>query len=123
MRCLICKRIIQRKLTFSNIFKHQVDLVCDYCFKRYPFHICCSTLPIGKNINIYSLFEKKNQIPDNAFLIEYSRIFEYILNNFSKSVILVYNNLYLNDFLINNLEIIAKLFNNEIYILCNYLSN
>lgn len=123
MRCLICKRLISTNLTFSNFLKNQNDLICDACFKRYPLKISYAVIPIGKNVHIFSLYPKKYQINENAFLIEYSKIFEYMQKNFKNKLIIPFNNFNLTKNRVYILEQISKLINDEIFIICNYFTD
>ena len=122
MRCLICKRSFTKNLTFSTFLKNKKDLICDSCFKRYPFHITYSVIPLRRELHIYSLFDKRYSIPENAFLIEYSRLFEFVLNKAPSPYILLYNNFYLSEKMIKNIDHLMKLVNQDIYILCNYFN-
>lgn len=123
MRCIICKRLFNLKRGFTNLLVDRKEQVCDVCYNKYKLKIAYTEIPIGKGVKVYSLFPKKYMIPDNAFVVETSRIFSYILNTFNPKVILIYNNFYLSERQNTILEQISTLFESEIYILCNYMSD
>lgn len=99
------------------------DLVCDNCFNKYPIKIDFMMFPIKKySIKIFSLFPKYYKIPENAFIKEYSRLFNFILEkNNNKSYILSYDTLFLTASFFNKMEILSTLIDDDIYVLCNFL--
>lgn len=123
MRCMICKRLFNRRISFSNFYKIENELICDDCFKRYKLHIGYSFMPIGKGLHIYYLFQDKYHISDNAFLIEYSRIFTYLLDKNQDTPIICYNNFYPNERTLKCLDAYGELFESQLVVLCNFMSN
>lgn len=119
MKCYICKKNFNEKISFSNLFKPKMLFICDDCYRRYPINISYTEVPVGKGIRIYSLFPKKYKINTNAFILEYSRIYEFIAE-IKNRYILLFDNFYLTDKMEKFIEAFSSLFDGEIFILCNY---
>ncbi len=50
MNCICCNKLIIPKLKIKNLFRREVDLLCEYCYKKLNINIELSTLPTYNNI-------------------------------------------------------------------------
>ena len=118
MRCLLCNQRFYIKRDFLNLFNTDILYICDRCYKKYPIELSYEDILLEKyECNVVSIFKKKHFIDYNAFVIEYNKIF-ISLSKINNNPIIFLNHLYLNDYDLEELDAITKLFESDINILC-----
>lgn len=124
MKCIICKKNFNFKKTFKNFLDNDNEQVCDDCYNKYPIKISFDVLPVNQHmVHIFSLFPKKYRVPEQAFIKEYSRLFDYVYQKNNKEVILMLKGFNLTKTFFPVLELISTLFDSDIYIICNYIED
>lgn len=90
MYCLECNDLIIKKITIDNIFKTNINKICNTCFSKYLFIQGFETLPIENGlIYLNTLFDNyKNPFSLMSFLKPY---YIYTLKNQSFDLILYFN--------------------------------
>lgn len=118
MKCLICNKSFNVKRKLSTLLKKEMVFVCDTCYKRYPINLNYQIIPIDNHlVHIYTLFDFKIYFKGDPFIIEYSKIFDFLNSKHKNELILLYKDLILSDKEFNNLEIISKALDKDIIIL------
>jgi len=90
MKCIECKELIDKKITYRNIFKVSKHHICEYCFTKYLYIQDLLVIPI-ENFQIYLnvLFDNYgNPLALMSFLKPY---YLYYLKNESNKTLLYFD--------------------------------
>lgn len=121
MKCINCKNDFYIKRTFSNLFSSKKLMLCDSCYKSFPIEISVQTIPLFKHtLFVYQIYKSDYKINPNSYLIEYSKVFEYLLRKNQNDLIYVYDRFNLSQSNLDLFEQISTSFEKDIFILCNY---
>lgn len=122
MICRICNNRFYIKREFVSLFSTKKYIICDPCYKKYPIDLEYEAVKLEEyECCILNMFSKKYRINTNAFIYEYSKIFNkfYRKNNY---FVLMYESLDLNDYyVIEALDIISKLLQKNLFIITFFL--
>ncbi len=123
MRCLNCKENFIIKRRVDTLFKKEKYYICDKCFKKFPIKLSIDTIPItDRMIEIYSIFEKQYFINYDAFIIEYSKIFEYLYHK-RKYFIIIFDYIKITENFIKQIEIFSTILAENVVILTFFQQN
>ena len=121
MKCLICNKRITSKITFSDFFSRRNRFVCDKCYETFPIHINYNFIPLEKyGLNIYSIFDKEYHFKNDPFVMETSKIFNYLYEKDNNSIILLEKKLLINEYSLNIYQKIANINEKNIFIIFDY---
>lgn len=115
MLCRVCNNLINKDVTIKNIFKPNIDKICNNCFMSNTFIQKLNIIPITDYvIEEHTLFEKEvNPLALMSFLKPY---YMYYLKNKQENIILYFDTV--DQLIYNNLQNI-KLGNIFLLVLCN----
>ncbi|MGL4949393.1 MAG: hypothetical protein ACRC5M_03340 [Anaeroplasmataceae bacterium] len=115
MFCLNCNKRIIIKRSLSTLFKNEMILICDDCFKKNPINITYNEVELDNyKLKIYSLFENDVIVKYNPYLKEYS----YLICKLLSDNILVFDSIIFNDETIQFVESVCKLLESNLVIVC-----
>ncbi len=122
MRCKICNNIIIMKRGIKDFLTIKNYDVCDTCYDKYKINITYNILPLDNHkLYIYSLFDKEYIFKTDPYILEFSRLFSYVINNESKNDnILVFKNINITKYYINLFNDLSNLLNDDLILVCNY---
>lgn len=123
MICYECKKKFYFKRSFRNLFKEEEEFLCNNCYNKYQIKLQYEEIILDEyHAIILSMFPNYYKIDYNLFYKEYSKIFAAI---YSKKgyIVLFFDHIYFNDYLLETLDAISKLFQSNLYILCFTVHN
>ncbi|WP_162140143.1 hypothetical protein [Haploplasma axanthum] len=90
MYCLVCQELINKRITYKNIFKQNIHKICDNCFSRLIFIQELIVYPINNYLLYLNvLFDKSsNEYALMNFLKPY---YIYYLKNREDKIILYFD--------------------------------
>ena len=122
MMCKICNNKFYIRRDFISLFSNKKYVICESCYKKHPIELEYNHLELEKfNCLILSMFKRKYHINFNAYIYEYSKIF----NKFNKNntyVLLFYDFLDLTN--INTLEVlnvISRLWQKNLFVITFFI--
>lgn len=118
MNCQLCGNKFYIKRSILTLFKSQKEYICNNCLKKYEIKIEFETIYLDiYSATIVTFFKSKYKIDYNAYVKEYSKIFETLYKK-AKAYPIFLDHIILNDYTIETLDIISKLNNKDIIIFC-----
>ena len=122
MRCLVCQNEFNEKRYLSDFFRTKKYYICTKCLKEHPIEINFNNIPLDDHmLEIVSMFEKEEYINYDAYIHEYSSIYEKLLQTRKKEQLLMCDNFMINDENIENINYISKTLDKDIVILTKIL--
>lgn len=122
MKCMICGGLFNEHRKLKDLFRTVKYHVCSSCLKTYQININFSVIPLKHHVlEIVSLFDKDKNINYDAFLQQYSTIYQKICFLNDDKLIITMNKVYLSEEFIDSYEQISTLFDKDIIVLTNVL--
>ncbi|MGM9969546.1 MAG: hypothetical protein ACI35S_04015 [Anaeroplasma sp.] len=123
MKCRLCNKDFYIKRTFLSLFSIKNEYICQKCNQKYPIKTDISNIFLGEySLMVISMFDKKYKINYDVFYKEYSKLFLTCLKNKNYKTLFV-DDVHLNDYFIEHMEKISRLFNSNIIIFCFNVRN
>lgn len=121
VKCLICNNKFYIKRGIANLLSTKNFSICDSCYEKYKINITYDVIPLTNHkLYIYSLFDKEYFFKSDPFIIEFSRLVNYVITQTDEDNILIYKNIHITEFKLNQFSDLSDLINNDLYIVCNY---
>ena len=123
MVCKSCGKKFYIKKTLYDLFSKKYEYLCDKCYMKYPIDLKLTSIILDKyHCHILSVFQRKYPINYNYYINEYSKIVETSLQK-SGYILLFFDYIYLNDYMVELLDFYSKLFKKNLYIITFNLQN
>ena len=120
MKCKICQKSFFIKRKIKDLLAVQKYFICDDCYNKYKIKLGYNILPLeNHNLIIYSLFEEEYIFKGDPFIIEYSELFNYVLESNSNAYVICEKNVHITKYKIEMFSILSKLVNSDIILFCN----
>ncbi len=93
MNCIYCNKLIIPKIKIRNLFKRELDILCEYCTKKLDVDIELSILPIDYNV-IYGfrIFDKSDYSRQIFYTKQIHTIYGFVDKMFDDYIILHFEN-------------------------------
>ena len=122
MKCLVCNSEFNEPRFLKDLFRTKIFHVCQSCLNKYPLKINFILIPLDYHqLEIVFLFPKDKNINYNAFLEEYSKIYENISFLNQDKLIIPYEKIYLTEENLTSFDQISTLLDKDIIVLTNIL--
>lgn len=122
MKCLVCSSEFNEPRFLKDLFRTKKFHVCQNCLNKYPIKVNFNVIPLDSHqLEIVILFPKDKNINYNAFLDEYSKIYENVSFLNQNKVIIPYDKLYLTEENLMYFDHVSTLLDKDIIILTNVL--
>ena len=123
LKCLVCGKDFVIKRGFDDILRTKKEFVCDKCYQENPINIEFNYIPLTNHqLEIVSLF-KTSYINHDAFINEYSQIYQKLKQEKGNKPIYLYDSFVLTEDKINEFDYLSKELDEDITILTNTYSN
>lgn len=124
MICKICgdKFYIKRKFQDLLKTKHEQN-ICNKCLDKYGISLAFQKIVLEKyDVMVVSMFRRKEKIDYNLFYDEYSKIYISLMLKKGYHVLMA-DHLYLDDYMLEEIDGISKMLESNIIILCLTVSD
>lgn len=112
IKCLLCNKMIQKKLLWKNLFSDEILLRCNKCDDKYRINLQTKVYELkGGFIDLFRLFDKKYRLNPNAYIFELGELINWVIERYD-----LYNSeaiiIYVDDsfFILNNQKLLTYLF-------------
>jgi len=119
MICKICGDKFYVKRGFKDLLKTKKEQnICNKCLEKYGINLSFQRIVLEKyDVMVVSMFRRKENIDYNLFYDEYSKIFISLMMKKGYHVIFL-DHIYLNDYMLEEIDGITKLLESNLIILC-----
>lgn len=118
-KCAICKNNFYVKRGFLDLLRPENEYICNSCYNKYKIELNYQEFMLENySCAVVSLFKRMYKINYKAFILEYSRIAQKLMEKSDYELILLdYVDLSYN---LETLNMYANLLKKNIIILCYY---
>ncbi|MBQ9124254.1 MAG: hypothetical protein IJY14_01060 [Acholeplasmatales bacterium] len=121
MKCKCCGDYFYIKRSLLELFKQHDEILCNNCYKSYPLNINIENILLDQySCKIIALFKEDYKINYNFFINEYNKIFKANMNREGYHT-LFFDYVKLDDYSLEVLDIISKIFQKNLLIITFFL--